>query len=174
MERVSVETTSSRLAGQIAGRIKQMVESGQELKSQKRPVRYKDFMILVQRRNRFVEEMVRACKNVGVSIAGVDKIKLLEQIAVQDLVSFGKFLLLPTDDLTLAEVLKSPLFGLDDKDLEKLCCERGKGVSLWSRLKDDAAYGEVYQRLQQLSSRAGFLRPFEIYAEVLNLSLIHI
>ncbi|MBQ8631805.1 MAG: double-strand break repair helicase AddA [Alphaproteobacteria bacterium] len=168
MERVSVETTSSKLAGQIAGRIKQMVESGQELKSQKRPVRYKDFMILVQRRNRFVEEMVRACKNVGVSIAGVDKIKLLEQIAVQDLVSLGKFLLLPTDDLTLAEVLKSPLFGLDDKDLEKLCCERGKGVSLWSRLKDDAAHGEVYRRLQQLSSRAGFLRPFEIYAEVLN------
>lgn len=62
MERVRVESTSSRLAGQIAGRIKQMVESGQELKSQKRPVRYKDFMILVQRRNRFVEELVRACK----------------------------------------------------------------------------------------------------------------
>lgn len=168
MERISVESTSSRLAKQIAERIKKMVESRQELKSQKRPVRYKDFMILVQRRNSFVEELVRACKNADVNIAGVDKIKLLEQIAVQDLVSLGKFLLLPTDDLTLAEVLKSPLFGLEDKDLEKLCCERGKGVSLWSRLKDEQAYAEVYQVLQNLSSKAGFMRPFEIYAEVLN------
>ena len=37
----------------------------------------------------------------------------------KDLISLGKFLLLPTDDLSLAEVLKSPLFGLDDDDFKK-------------------------------------------------------
>lgn len=41
-------------------------------------------------------------------------------------------------------------------------------MSLWSRLKDEPVYGDVYLCLQKLSSRAGFLRPFEIYAEVLN------
>ena len=168
MERSMPESTSSRLARQIAERIKKMVENGEELASQKRPIRYRDFMILVQRRNSFVEELVRACKNVGVSIAGVDKIKLLEQIGVQDLVSLGKFLLLPTDDLSLAEVLKSPLFGLDDDDLFELCYNRGKGGSVWSRLGNSKKFAAVYETLQSLCSKADVIRPFELYSFVLN------
>ena len=45
---------------------------------------------------------------------------LTEQIAVQDLIALGDFLSLPDDDLALASVLKSPLFGLDDDDLMAL------------------------------------------------------
>lgn len=46
----------------IAERIKCLVEGKEPLASQNRPLRYKDFMVLVQRRNSFVEEFVRACK----------------------------------------------------------------------------------------------------------------
>jgi len=169
VERVTAESTSSRLARQIALRIKKMVSGGEILVSQNRPLRFSDFMLLVQRRNGFVEEFVRACKNCGVEVAGVDKIKLLEQIAVQDLVSLGKFLLLPTDDLTLAEVLKSPLFGLNDDDLFALCYNRGK-ASLWSRLGDNAQYADVYSGLKTLLNMADFVRPFELYSYVLNKS----
>ena len=167
VERVSGVSTSSRLAKMIALKIKQSVESGDILISQNRPVRYRDFMILVQRRNSFVEEMVRECKNVGVNVAGVDKIKLLEQIGVQDLVSLGKFLLLPSDDLTLAEVLKSPLFGLDDDDLFELCYNR-KGASVWTRLCDNKKYSETYKNLRELLDLADYVRPFELYGYVLN------
>lgn len=168
IEKVLPESTSSRLARQIAERIRQMVEGKDLLVSQNRPIRYRDFMILVQRRNSFVEELVRACKNAGVSIAGVDKIKLLEQIAVQDLISLGKFLLLPGDDLSLAEVLKSPLLGLDDDDLFKLCYGRTAGTSLWARLGGDPDYAEVYQKLQNLLNMADFVRPFELYTYILT------
>lgn len=65
VERRGSESTSARLARQIVRRIKQSVEDGEMLVSQNRPVRYKDFMILVQRRNAFVEEMVRECKMPG-------------------------------------------------------------------------------------------------------------
>lgn len=167
VERKTASSTSSRLARQIAERIKKMVESRELLVSQNRPVRYADFMILVQRRNSFVEELVRECKNADVNIAGVDKIKLLEQIAVQDLVAVARFLLLPSDDLTLATILKSPLFGLDDDDLFKLCYNRG-GASLWTRLSDFAEYGAVYAQLQELLNMADFARPFELYAHILN------
>ena len=57
---------------------------------------------------------------------------LTEQIAVQDLISLGDFLTLPEDDLALAEVLKSPLFGLDDDDLLALA-PSGKD-RLWQAL----------------------------------------
>ena len=167
VERKIAGSTSSRLARQIALRIKKTVESGELLVSQNRPVRFADFMILVQRRNSFVEELVRECKNAGVNVAGVDKIKLLEQIAVQDLVAAAQFVLLPTDDLTLATLLKSPLFGLDDDDLFKLCYDRG-GASLWARLGMFSEYAEVCQALQELLNMADFVRPFEFYAHILN------
>ena len=167
VERSVGESTSSRLAKMIAAKIKEQVSRGDILVSQNRPLRYKDYMILVQRRNSFVEEMVRECKNAGVNVAGVDKIRLLEQIAVQDLVALGKFLLLPTDDLTLAEVLKSPLFGLSDDDLFALCYNRG-GASVWTRLCDNENYRETYLLLRDLLDMADYVRPFELYAYVLN------
>ncbi len=167
VERKTSESTSSRLAKQIARKIKAMVEGEEILVSQNRPLRYRDFMILVQRRNSFVEELVRECKNVNVNIAGVDKIKLLEQIAIQDLVAVGKFLLLPTDDLILATILKSPLFGLNDDDLFDLCYNRG-AVSLWSKLGTVVKYAEVYKQLQELLDMADFVRPFELYSHILN------
>ncbi|MDR1025940.1 MAG: double-strand break repair helicase AddA [Lactobacillus sp.] len=167
VERIVGDSTSSRLATQIAAKIKQMVDEKEILLSQNRPFRYKDFLILVQRRNSFVEEMVSALKVAGVNVAGVDKIKLLEQIAVQDLIAVGQFLLLSTDDLTLATILKSPLFGLDDNDLFALCYNRG-GASLWTRLGDNKKYEAVYKDLQELLNMADYVRPFELFSYILG------
>ena len=47
-------------------------------------------------------------------VGGVDRLKLVEQIAVQDLLALCDVLLLPEDDLQLAALLKSPLVGLDE------------------------------------------------------------
>lgn len=166
VEHRTANSTSSRLAKKIAAKIKEMV-GHQDLVSQGRKMRYGDFMILVQRRNAFVDELVRECKQAGVAIAGVDKIKLREQTAVQDLIALGNFLLLPTDDLNLAVLLKSPLFGLTDDDLLTLCYERGK-ASLWTRLGDNQAYAPVYQTLLSFLNMADYVRPFELYSYVLG------
>lgn len=156
---------SNTLAKQIAQNIKDIVESGEILASKNRPVRYGDFMFLVQQRNAFVEEFVRACKDKGVSVAGVDKLKLLEQIAVMDLISLGKFLLLPADDLSLAEILKSPIFGLNDDDLFDLCYKR-EGT-LFSNLLKNHKYFHISETLKNLLNMAGYARPFELFNFVL-------
>ena len=166
VERKISVSTSSRLAKMIAQRIKAMV-GHEDLPAKGRKLRYRDFMILVQRRNVFVDELVRECKLCGVAVAGVDKIKLSEQVAVQDLIALGNFLLLPTDDLTLAVVLKSPLFGLTDDDLFKLCYRRG-AVSLWARLCNHSDYSVCAKTLQQLLSMADYVRPYELYSFVLG------
>lgn len=166
VEHRELPSTSLRMAKKIAHRIKQMVSSGEFLQSKNRPLRYSDFLILVRKRDVFCEELIRECKNAGVNIAGMDRIKLLEQIAVQDLISLGKFLLLPDDDLSLAEVLKSPLFGLDDNDLFKLCYQRNN--TLWQRLSNHPAYTQTAEILRQLLNLADFSRPFELYGYVLN------
>lgn len=164
--RNSKTSVSTTLAKQIALNIKTMVKNKEILKSKNRPIEYGDFMFLVQRRNIFVEEFVRACKEIGVNVAGVDKLKLLEQIAVQDLISLGKFLLLPTDDLSLAEVLKSPIFRLTDDDLFELCYKR-KG-SLFESLLSNKKYEQITDILKKLLNMVGFARPFEIYNLILS------
>ncbi len=57
-------------------------------------------------------------------VAGADRLVLTEHIAVMDLMVLADALLLPDDDLALATVLKSPLFGFDDDDLFELAWQR--------------------------------------------------
>ena len=48
-----------------------------------------------------------------------------EHIAVMDLMALADALLLPQDDLALATVLRSPLFGFSDQDLFAVAWDRG-------------------------------------------------
>ena len=100
-----------RLANRIADTIKRLT-SGETLASEGRPIAPGDILILVRKRQPFAAPMVAALKARGMPVAGADRMRLTEQIAVQDLISLGDFLTLPEDDLALAEVLKSPLFDL--------------------------------------------------------------
>ena len=166
MEMKRQVSARTKLAQAVALKIKQMVEQSKADPNRK-TLHYRDFMVLVQRRLGFVTEFIRACKALGVYISGADKLKLSEQIAVQDLISLGQFLLLPNNDLALAEVLKSPLFNLTDDDLLELCYNR-KGALLWSKLGDDPRYHQVYEQLQTLTDMVDFVRPFELYNHVLT------
>jgi ATP-dependent helicase/nuclease subunit A len=125
----------------------------------------------VRRRNQFVGELLRALKQRDVAVAGADRLILTEQLAVQDLVALGRFLLFPDDDLTLAAVLKGPLFGFDEDTLFDLAHGRGR-ERLWDRLRSRAeANQSLRQTTEQFSAllaRADFMAPYELYAEILG------
>ena len=97
----------------------------------------KDVLILVRRRGVLFESIIRALKNRGVPVAGADRLTLTEHIAVMDLMALADALLLPQDDLALATVLKSPLFGVSEDELFKLAFDRK--ASLRRVLRDAAA-----------------------------------
>ena len=159
--RVSVRT---KMAQKIALTIRNMVDESADKENK---LHYRDFMVLVRHRNDFVEDFIRACKKHHVNISGADKMILSEQIAVKDLISLGKFLLLPQDDLSLAEVLKSPLFELNDDDLEKLCYQRGD-KTLWQRLCEESKYADIYAQLFVLLNKLDYIRPYELFNFVLS------
>ena len=52
-----------------------------------------DILILVRRRDPFTTPMIRELKRLGVPVAGADRMKLTDQLAVQDLVALADFLL---------------------------------------------------------------------------------
>ncbi len=170
IERVSADEPAAVLAQTIARSIRGWIDSGEILESRGRPIRASDVMILVRRRNRLVGDLVRALKREKIEVAGVDRMVLPEQMAVMDLVALGRFLLLPEDDLTLATVLKGPLFGLSEEQLFDLAHPReGR---LWAELRrragDDPAYARAFAELSALLGRVDYVRPFELYAEILG------
>ncbi len=161
----------TRLAEAIAATIKSWLDRGETLEARGRPIRPGDVMVLVRRRNEFVSELLSALKQRRVPVAGADRLILTEQLAVQDLTALGRFLLFPDDDLTLAAVLKGPLFAVDEETLFDLAHGRGN-THLWDRLRSrattDAALRQVAERLSALLARADFAPPYELYAEILS------
>ena len=160
----------ARLAARIAATIAGWLQSREMLESENRPVRAGDILILVRKRAPFAAAMISALKVRGISVAGSDRLLLTQQIAVQDLLALGDVLLLPEDDLALATVLKSPLFGLDDDDLIALA--PGRGGSLWQELQARAPSAPRWQAaataLGDWRARAHAMAPFEFYSWLLD------
>ncbi|HSD35570.1 MAG TPA: double-strand break repair helicase AddA, partial [Alphaproteobacteria bacterium] len=160
-----------RLIKLLARRIRKLTSGGEMLESRGRPIRPGDVLVLVRRRGDFVDLLVKELKAQNVPVAGLDRMVLMNQLAVQDLVAFGHALLHPEDDLTLATVLKSPLIGLDEDQLFRLAAGR-EGSRLWATLRRRAAsdrdFAPALELLLRFGARADFARPFELYAELLG------
>lgn len=161
---------ASCLANRIAETIQNWLTTGEQLPSGDRPVRPGDILILVRKRQPFAAPMVAALKARGIPVAGADRIRLTDQIAVQDLMSLGDFLTLPEDDLSLAEVLKSPICDLDDDDLLRIA--HGRKGTLWKALLDNATgdprYAAAADTLKRWRKAADFSPPYEFWATLLD------
>ncbi|HYF07173.1 MAG TPA: 3'-5' exonuclease, partial [Acetobacteraceae bacterium] len=173
---------AQRLAAALAARIAHMiaherlparVERQREAEQREgRPVRPGDILVLLRARERggFAASLVRALKERGVPVGGMDRLALVEQIAVQDLLALAEVLLLPEDDLALAAVLKSPLIGLDEEELFGLA--QGRSGSLWAELarhrSAESRLGKAADWLASLMDRADLLPPHALFAAVLG------
>ncbi|HJO70033.1 MAG TPA: double-strand break repair helicase AddA [Rhodospirillales bacterium] len=170
IDRVPGDDVEARLARLVAARIQRMVQGGEMLESRGRPIQARDIMVLVRRRGRFGEELVRALKERGVAVTGVDRMVLTEQMAVMDLIAFGRFALMPDDDLTLATVLKGPLIGLGEDDLFALA--HGREGRLWDALRarvgERQSFADAEARLSDVLARADATPPYEFYAHILG------
>ena len=160
------QAPDARLAEIIAEKIKTLC--GETLESRGRKIRPGDVMVLVARRTGFIDALVRQLKRRNVPVAGVDRMVLTDQLAVEDLMALGRFLLLPDDDLTLAEVLKGPLFGLSEDALFTLA--HGRAGTLWQALgrRTEPEFAHARAELSALLARADFTPPFELYADLLG------
>ena len=171
VEQVHDLTPGVRLSRTIAGRIGDWLCRSERLESRDRPIRPGDVMILVQRRAGIAGEMVHALKRADIPVAGADRMILTEQLPVMDLVSLGRFSILPDDDLSLAETLKSPLFGFDDEELFGVAWERSPR-SLWSALRDrqdrSPVYAAAVRTLEGILAAADHIPPYEFFARVLG------
>jgi len=87
-----------------------------------------------------------------------------------DLVSLGRFALLPEDELNLAALLRSPLIGFSEDELYALAQPRES--SLWneivSRREERPTLEFAHTFLRECRARADFTPPYEFFAHVLG------
>ncbi|WOH81732.1 double-strand break repair helicase AddA [Bradyrhizobium sp. BEA-2-5] len=169
---VAVTSPEVKLARRIQTEIKRLVSSGTMTGSAggRRPLSYGDMLILVRRRGNAFDAVIQALKHANIPVAGADRLKLTEHIAITDLMNLADALLLPQDDLALAVALKSPLFGLDDDDLFKLAYERRSSLrdALAGQAPTDERFAAALRRLEQCERRFTQETPFAFYAWLLG------
>jgi len=169
---VSVTSPEVRLAKRIQAEIKSLVERGITTgrAGDRRPLRYGDMLVLVRRRGNAFDAIIQALKHADIPVAGADRLKLTEHIAVIDLMNLADALLLPQDDLALAVALKSPMFGLDDDDLFKLAWQRRGSLreALRRQARSDEKFLAVLMRLETCQVRSMSETPFAFYAWLLG------
>jgi len=165
----SVDDAEERTAWRIARRVEAMISEREMLPSQGRAISAGDILVLVRRRTGFVDHLVRAFKVLGIPVAGRDRMVLTDELAVMDLLVLARFALLPSDDLSLATVLKGPFVGMGDAVLFDLAHAR-KGT-LWQALlrrKQEPKFAKAAGYLSALASSVDLKTPFEFFSHVLT------
>ncbi|MGB0908021.1 MAG: double-strand break repair helicase AddA [Maricaulaceae bacterium] len=183
LDALSQDSSREALARAIAGQIKMLLDTKEPVTVREktasggtqelvRPMQAGDILILVRKRSgSFFNAMIRNLKTHGIAVAGADRLQLSDSIAVQDLTSLAKFACLPSDDLSLAEVLKSPLCDVSEDQLFELAT--GREGSIWNALQESgAAWAAVITaRLKEVLKLSERRAPYEFFSDVLNMRL---
>ncbi|MFD2238853.1 double-strand break repair helicase AddA [Aureimonas populi] len=193
LDPIDTEPLSSpvnRLAMRIASTIEGWLGQPLEDRRGRRPLGPGDVIVLVRKRSAFVGAMSAALRDRHIPVAGADRLVITDHIAVQDLMALGRVVSNAEDELSLAEALKSPLFGFSDDDLMGLALSRraerpeplyfalrrlaaeGGAERLPAFVTDKAALAAraaaAFLRLEELRDRAGFEGVFTFYARLLG------
>ncbi|RUU29165.1 double-strand break repair helicase AddA [Mesorhizobium sp. M6A.T.Ce.TU.016.01.1.1] len=160
-----------RVAENVAATIAGWIGTGEIIEGRGKKLRPGDVLVLVRKRDRFVHALTRALKRRDIPVAGADRLSLPGHIAVKDLIALGHFLIQPEDDLSLAAVLRSPIFDVSEEMLFALAGERPSGLSLIASLRqqagESAALAAIVAQLDTWSDEAAFKPVFEFYAGAL-------
>ncbi|TPN36049.1 double-strand break repair helicase AddA [Mesorhizobium sp. B1-1-6] len=160
-----------RVAENVAATIAGWIGNGEVIEGRGKRLRPGDVLVLVRKRDRFVHALTRALKRRDIPVAGADRLSLPGHIAVKDLIALGHFLIQPQDDLSLAAVLRSPIFDLSEEMLFTLAAQRPSGLSLAESLRQHASQSEalaaVAAQLDIWANEAVFKPVFEFYAGLL-------
>ena len=167
-EEGGLSSADYRLADQIARQVRQWDVAGYPLVKGVKPGEPArkgdggDVMVLVRKRRELAGLIVARLHASGVKVAGVDRLRLGAPLAVKDLVAALRFAAQPLDDLTLANLLVSPLIGWTQEQLLahgwRAPEERQKGLRLWEHLRRSSHpdVAAAMERLGALLARADY------------------
>jgi len=169
---VPLTSAEVKLSKRIQSEIRRLVTGGTMTGRQgnRRRLTYGDVLVLVRRRGNLFDAVIQALKHAGVPVAGADRLKLTEHIAIIDLMNLADALLLPQDDLALAVALKSPLFNVTEEELFTLARDRKGSLRdcLTGHATESSKFKDTLDRLVECERRFRTETPFAFYAWLLG------
>lgn len=126
---------AEREGAQVAGRIRALIDSAVAVRAEHgtRAIEYGDVMVLARSRTH-LQVLEQALTGANIPYVGSSRGTLLDTAEARDLIALLRFLNAPHRDLELAQVLRSPLFSLDDEDLVALAAARMEGQTWFETL----------------------------------------
>ncbi|OEY86949.1 DNA helicase UvrD [Wolbachia pipientis] len=157
--------TDRLFARTMVDHIYKWLNDGRILVSKNRHIEPKDIMILVRQRNILVEYIISELKRANLPVIGRDHFRIMDHMVSQDLIALAEFLLLPSNDLALAGILKSPLFNFTEEELFNIAYNRGE-LSLWASLQHYSQ--STYNELNYLIKLSQIELPLTLFTYVLT------
>ena len=145
----------------MARQVKDWLDKPFFVESRGRALRPEDILILVRRRGELAALLVARLHAEGVPVAGVDRLLLSAPLAVQDLLAAARFAAQPLDDLNLAGLLVSPLFGWSQQQL--FDAAYGREGPLWPHIRARAPEG-----LHAILAMADYATPHSFFETILS------
>ena len=161
-----VPQSARKLAADIAAQVKGWLDEELWLEKERRPIKEQDVLILVRSRGELAALIVAQLHKAGVTVAGVDRLQLGLPLAVKDLLACVRFALQPLDDLNLAALLVSPLFGWSQDELFDVAHARGDR-HLWPHLRQTQPEERLHH-LYSLLNNADFTTPHVFLETILS------
>jgi ATP-dependent helicase/nuclease subunit A len=155
------------LAAIIADHVKKLVDDRPLLAVTGKQLVPGDIMILLRSRTELAGLIVARLHAHGVAVAGIDRLKISEPIAVQDMLSAIRFVLQPDDDLSLACLLVSPLIGWTQDQL-LTHGYRDKRMPLWQHLRTQPDIAADIAPLYDLLDKTDLVTPFAFLEKILT------
>jgi ATP-dependent helicase/nuclease subunit A len=156
-----ISDATRRYAARLARQVKSWLDHPFHIESRGRALKPEDILILVRRRGELAALLVARLHAEGVPVAGVDRLLLSAPLAVQDLLAAARFAAQPLDDLNLAGLLVSPLFGWSQDQL--YAAAFGRRGPLWPHLRSQAPEG-----LHAILAMADYATPHLFFETILS------
>ena len=176
-------------AKMIAARIREMTDSENGLKiwdkksKEYRTARYGDMVILLRSLSGWAEDFVNILMNEGIPAFAERRTGYFTTIEVETILSFITVIDNPMQDIPLAAVMKSPIVGLDDKELAHLTAvykrkakkrqDRGLYAAWMDYLEtysgEEASEGDFSELYGKLASFAAMLEEYRRKAAYLSI-----
>ena len=161
-----IDDATRAFARRLAEQVRLWLDAPLWLAGKGRALRPEDVLILVRKRGDLASLIVARLHAEGVAVAGVDRLRLDAPLAVRDLMAAIRFALQPDDDLNLASLLVSPLFGLSQDDLYKVAF--GRRGSLWSAIAPNERLDGIVTGLRDILGQADLTTPYRFLERILS------
>jgi len=125
----------------ISSKIRELLQYGQVTDRERgelRPVCYEDIVILLRSTSGLMESLQEVLKKEGIPVSVPGRIGYFSAREVQTMLQLLDVLVNPNRDISLAAVLKSPLYGFDDEELAQISLigqEDRENISFYEKLK---------------------------------------